>query len=76
MLVPASDDKDVNAAPKFEDLVAMSKKASGTPHPAVLSFWKADGSGSGIAQQGDDWVLQAKLGDTPIAVIVIGTASS
>ena len=76
LLVPASDDKDVNATPKFEDLVTMSKKASGTPHPAVLSFWKADGSGSGIAQQGDDWVLQAKLGDIPIAVILIGTASS
>ena len=76
VLVPAADDKDVNATPKFEDLVAMSKKASGTPHPAVLSFWKAEGSGSGIAQQGDDWVLQAKLGDTPIAVILIGTASS
>jgi len=54
----------------------MSKKASGTPHPAVLSFWKAEGSGSGIAQQSDDWVLQAKLGDIPIAVILIGTASS
>ena len=76
LMVPASDDKDVNATPKFEDLVTMSKKASGTPHPAVLSFWKADGSGSGIAQQGDDWVLQAKLGDIPISVILIGTASS
>ena len=76
VLVPASDDKDVNATPKFEELVGMSKKASGTPHPAVLSFWKAEGGGSGISQQGDDWVLQTKLGDVPIAVILIGTASS
>ena len=76
VLVPASDDKDLNATPKFEDLVAMSKKASGTPHPAVLSFWKADGSTSGMSQQGDDWVLQTKLGDTAIAVILVGAASS
>src|SRR5438445_3157375 len=42
LMVPAADDKDLNAAPNFEALVAMSRKASGTPHPAVLSFWKPD----------------------------------
>lgn len=76
VLVPAADDKDLNAMPAFDALVNMSKKASGTPHPAVMSLWKADDTKTGLSQQGDDWVLQTKLGDTAIAVILIGTAAS
>jgi hypothetical protein len=76
LLAPAADDKDPNSTPNFDALVGMSKQASGTPHPAVLSFWKADSDSPGFSQQGDDWVLQTKLGDTPIAVILIGTANS
>ena len=38
VLTPAADDKDPNATPAFDELMAMSKKASGTPHPAVLSM--------------------------------------
>jgi len=76
LLAPAADDKDLNAMPAFEALVDMSKKASGTPHPAVMSFWKADDAKTGLSQQGDDWVFQTKLGDTAIAVILIGTAAS
>jgi len=71
----AAEDKDPNATPKFEDLTTASKKASGTPHPAVLSFWKADNDTAGLTQQGDDWVLQVKLGDTTIALIVVGTVA-
>ncbi len=77
LMTPASDDKDLSATPAFDALVAMSRKASGTPHPAVLSFWKADTDAAGLTKQGDsDWVLQTKLGDTPIAVILVGLASS
>ncbi len=77
LLTPAADDKDLSSTPNFDALVAMSRKASGTPHPAVLSFWKADTDAPGFNKQGDaDWVLQTKLGDTPIAVILIGVASS
>src|SRR6266849_5877256 len=77
LLTPAADDKDPNTTPNFEALVAMSRKASGTPHPAVLSFWKADADTPGLTKQGEsDWVLQTKLGDTPVAVILIGIASS
>jgi len=76
LMVPAADDKDLNAAPGFDTLVDMSKKASGTPHPAVISLWKADDAKTGFSQQGDDWVIQTKLGDTPIAVILIGMAAS
>lgn len=71
-----AEDKDPSATPKFEALTTESKKVSGTPHPAVLSFWKADNDTLGLTQQGDDWVLQVKLGDTMIAVIVVGAAAS
>jgi hypothetical protein len=77
LLAPASEDRDLNSTPGFEALVAMSRKASGTPHPAVLSFWKADSDTPRFEKQGDtDWVLQTKIGDTPIAVILVGVASS
>ncbi len=70
----AAEDKDPTATPKFEVLTTESKKVSGTPHPAVLSFWKADDNTAGLTQQGDDWVLQVKLGGTTIALIVVGAA--
>jgi hypothetical protein len=76
LLIPAGEDSDPDSTPKLDALVAMSRQASGTPHPAVLSAWKADGDTTAFSQQGEDWVLQIKLGDTPIAVILIGTASS
>ena len=76
LLSHAAEDKDVNATPNFEALVKMSQKASGTPHPAVFSFWKAEASAQpGIKLEGEhDWVLNAKIGDTPISMIVIGKA--
>ncbi len=77
LLTPASEDRDPDATPDFEALVAMSRKASRTAHPAVLSFWKADADSPGFSQHGDsDWVLQFKVGDTPIAIIVAGASGS
>jgi hypothetical protein len=77
LLTPAAEDRDLNAAPNFDALVAMSRKASRTAHPAVLSVWKADADSPGFSQQGDsDWVLQTSVGDTPIAIIVAGAAGS
>ena len=78
VMVQAAEDKDPAATPTFEALMALSKKASGTPHPAVMSFWKQDADFQpGVSKQGEsDWVFQTKLGDTQIAVIVVGTASS
>lgn len=75
LMTPAADDKDATATPNFEALVAMSKKASGTPHPAVLSIWGASASDPlGFAKQGDsnDWALTIKIGDTPVSIILVG----
>lgn len=75
LMTPAGDDKDASAKPGFDALVAMSTKASGTPHPAVLSMWGAGASDPlGFTKQGDsnDWALTAKIGDTPVSVILVG----
>jgi hypothetical protein len=74
LMAPAADDKDANATPNFDALVALSRKVSGTPHPAVLSIWGAGASDPiGFAKQGEnDWVLTKKIGDKPVSVIVVG----
>ncbi len=76
VLVPAALDKTAGAISDFDALIELSRKASGTPHPAVLSFWKADADQKpGFEKQGEkDWVLTAKLGDTAVSIIVIGKA--
>ena len=74
VLTNAAEDKDPSASPAFEPLTKLSMKASGTPHPLVFSVWKADSDFKpGITQQGEaDWVLQTKIGELPVAMIVVG----
>ncbi len=74
ILVPAALDKSTAAISDFDALMELSRKASGTPHPAVLSFWKADASDKpGFEKQGErDWVLTTNLGDTKVSIILIG----
>jgi hypothetical protein len=69
----ASEDKDPKATPSFEKLMEMSQKAAGNPHPAVLSFWRVEGEFKpGVVSQESDQVLNTKIGDVPVAVIVEG----
>jgi hypothetical protein len=74
LISKAADDQNANATPNFKDLVAMSEKATGAPHPGVFSFWKQDANFKpGLEKEGEnDWILRTKLGDIPIALIVIG----
>jgi hypothetical protein len=75
VLSPIGEDKDPASTPKFEDLMNMSRKASGAPHPAVLSISKSGGGATELKHEGEnDWVLNVKVGDLPLAVIVIGRA--
>lgn len=76
LMVPASEDKDLNSKPNFDELVAWSRKTSGTPHPAVLSFATSSHQKfPDIAKEGDqDWALHVKIGDTPVSLIVVGRA--
>jgi len=79
LLVPAANDTDPNATPAFDTLVAMSAKASGTPHPAVLSIWgggSADKYPNFSKQNDNDWVLDTKIGDTVLSIILAGKVQS
>jgi len=74
LLVRAGDDSDPGATPAFDALAALSAKASGTPHPAVLSIWSSSSDKfPNFGKQGEhDWVLDTKIGDVPISIILAG----
>ena len=74
LLVPAADDKDPAALPNYDTLVTMSRKAAGTPHPAVLSIETPSGNKfPDFGKEGEkDWVLSVKLGEQAISIILVG----
>lgn len=76
VLTPAAQDSDPKAVSVYDNLMNMSRKASGTQHPAVLSIWKIESDFKpGLSQMGEhDWVLQVAIGDVHIAVTVAGKA--
>lgn len=80
LLIPAASDSDPNASYKFNDLVDMSRHATGTRHPGPMSMVQAKGSAPSFAKDDEDhWVLSVALkmgsgADLPIGLIVKGTA--
>jgi hypothetical protein len=75
LMTPIADDPDPNSTPGFEALVQMSRKASASPHPAVLSLESPAGSAfPALVTEGDtpDWVLCVRVGDVKIAIILVG----
>lgn len=74
ILSPVEIDKDASAKPAFDALMDMSRKASRTPHPLVLSLWKESGAvETGITAEGEsDQVLRTTIGGAPVALIVYG----
>ncbi|MEO8028635.1 MAG: hypothetical protein ABI823_19290 [Bryobacteraceae bacterium] len=77
VLSPAGIDKDPKPPGDFDALMNLSRKTSGTPHPAVLSMWKQDSDFKpGLHLEGEsDWVWNVKVGDVPLAIILVGKAS-
>lgn len=75
LMVPAADEKDPTSTPPYDEVVKMSAKTIKAAHPAVLSLWNDEaGHEPGLAKEGDtDWILHTKIGDTPVAIIVVGT---
>ena len=80
LLIPAQADPDPNAAFKFPELVALSRKASGSKHPAPLSLVQAGGTVPGVSKddQGHS-IFSAKLTlasgkELALGLIVKGTA--
>ena len=75
LLTPVAADTNGASLPSFDDLMTMSRKASGTPHPAVFSVYKTEGAHSGFVKDGEhDWVLHAKIGDIGVSIILVGKA--
>jgi hypothetical protein len=77
LMTPLAADPDPAAKPAFDDLVKMSAKASGTPHPAVLSLETppTGATAPGVVKEGErDWVLTVKVGDLTFSIIVVGKA--
>lgn len=81
LLIPASSDADPNAIFKFQDLVSMSAKTSGTKHPSPLSLAPPDKGGPAAVKKDDQdhWIFSstAKLSsgeEMPLFLVVKGTA--
>jgi hypothetical protein len=75
LATPIANDPDPKATPDFEKLVAQSK-TTGTAHAAVFSLEPPSGSTfPAVTKEGEhDTVLNVKVGDLPIAIIVAGKA--
>jgi hypothetical protein len=79
LLLPAASDPDPDVAFKFQELVELSRHATGTRHPGPLSLVQAKDRTPSVAKDEEEhWVFYAgvKLGgeDFPIALVVKGTA--
>jgi len=83
LLVPAAEDtKDADAIMSSDEVVALSRKASGTNHPAVINLSSPPAAASNATLEKDEldhWVLTVKsqskpAADLPIGIIVVGHA--
>ena len=81
LAIPAQSDTDPNATFKFQELVTMSAKTSGTKHPSPLSLSPADKPSPGAVARDDQdhWIFSTSLKlasgeELPFALIVKGTA--
>jgi hypothetical protein len=75
LATPIASDSDPKSTPDFAKLVAQSK-LSGTAHAAVFSLEPPQGTTfPAVTKEGEhDIVLNVKVGDLPIAIIVAGRA--
>jgi len=80
LLTPLTADPDPAAQYKFDQLVALSKQAAGSNHPAVFSMVVPEGTLPGAYTSGDGYeVFAAKLRiesgrELPLALVVKGQA--
>ncbi|HVO61364.1 MAG TPA: hypothetical protein VMT53_10545 [Terriglobales bacterium] len=79
LLVPPVSDSDPAAQFKFNEVVALSRKATGTNHPGPLSLVQADSAIPGLSHNDQDqWVFSFKIPvgteQIPIGLIVKGVA--
>lgn len=62
LLLPPGSDSDPNAQLKFQDMVSLSRKATGSQHPGPLSLVQADKTVPGISKDDQDhWIFSGNL---------------
>jgi hypothetical protein len=71
-MIPAAGDK--GGSPTLEETIAMSTKATGTAHPGVLSLTTGSGKVTFTLEGDHDWTLNTKIGNLPVAIILVGKA--
>jgi hypothetical protein len=81
LLSPVAADTQLGPVAKVDDLVKLSKQASGTAHPAILSMIPVSQGAAFPSVAQDDqghWALQVKLGggSLPIALILVGQVTA
>lgn len=81
LLVPAAADDKPDANLKFDEMVNLSRKASGTGHPAVFPMLSPEKVSEPTLAKNDQghWILKAPVtlksgGSLPVAVTVFGRA--
>jgi hypothetical protein len=79
LLVSPGSDADPAAQFKFDELVSLSRKATGTNHPGPLSLVQADSNMPGLSHNDQDqWVFSFRLPvaneEIPIGLVVKGIA--
>src|SRR6266516_1608455 len=82
LVVPAASDGDPSATFKFQELVTMSARTTGTKHPSPLSLVQADAEPSTPAVSKDDqdhWAFSGGMRlssgeELPLALVVKETA--
>lgn len=87
LLGPVAQDKDIDKQLSYEELVKLSRQASGTGHPAVLSLGPPAGANSFPAVFKDDqghWLVIVKASgksaggeqEFPLAIVLVGKAEA
>jgi len=79
LLIPVTADPGAEKILKFQDLVAFSRQASGTKHPAPMSLAQADGAGTLTKDDEGHVVFTTAIHLTsgeamPLSLVVHGTA--
>lgn len=80
LLIPIASDPGPTATLKYDEVVDLSRKATGTRHPAPLSLTQAGATPSLAKDEEDHWVFSTKLKlesgeDVALGLIVKGTAA-
>jgi hypothetical protein len=73
LMVRAGDDQELSP-PELEQVAALSRKVSKTGTPAALRLLK--GAAGRVPRfemtRGGEWIVHTRLGETPLALLVVG----